>query len=240
MSSPESSHDDAVSADQGQHPPTFADLGLDPRVLKALTDVGYESPSPIQAQTIPPLLDGPPRRRPRPDRHRQDRGVRAADPLPARPQPEDAAGAGAGPDPRARAAGLRGVREVRRAPQGRARAAGLRRPGVRRPAQRPAPRRAHRRRHPGPDHGPPREGHARPERAALPGARRGRRDAQDGLRRGRRDDPRRHPGRQARRAVLGDDAVADPPDRRRSTSPTPPRSPSRTRRRPRRTPPSAT
>jgi ATP-dependent RNA helicase DeaD len=37
-------------------PATFADLGLDPRVLNALTEVGYETPSPIQAATIPALL----------------------------------------------------------------------------------------------------------------------------------------------------------------------------------------
>src|SRR5689334_14592230 len=37
---------------------TFDDLGLDPRVLKALRDVGYETPSPIQAEAIPPLLSG--------------------------------------------------------------------------------------------------------------------------------------------------------------------------------------
>jgi ATP-dependent RNA helicase DeaD len=37
---------------------TFADLGLAPAVLKALADVGYETPSAIQAQTIPPLLEG--------------------------------------------------------------------------------------------------------------------------------------------------------------------------------------
>ena len=37
---------------------TFADLGLDPKVLKALSDVGYEKPSAIQAATIPPLLEG--------------------------------------------------------------------------------------------------------------------------------------------------------------------------------------
>ena len=36
----------------------FDDLGLDPRVEKALRDVGYETPSPIQAQAIPPLLGG--------------------------------------------------------------------------------------------------------------------------------------------------------------------------------------
>src|SRR6187431_3262889 len=37
---------------------TFADLGLDPRVLQAVQDVGYETPSPIQAATIPTLLGG--------------------------------------------------------------------------------------------------------------------------------------------------------------------------------------
>ena len=38
--------------------PTFADLGLDDRLLKALRDLGYEHPSPIQAATIPALLEG--------------------------------------------------------------------------------------------------------------------------------------------------------------------------------------
>jgi ATP-dependent RNA helicase DeaD len=37
---------------------TFADLGLDPDILEAVHDVGYESPSPIQEQTIPLLLQG--------------------------------------------------------------------------------------------------------------------------------------------------------------------------------------
>jgi ATP-dependent RNA helicase DeaD len=37
---------------------SFADLGLGDAVLKALKDVGYETPSPIQAATIPPLLEG--------------------------------------------------------------------------------------------------------------------------------------------------------------------------------------
>ncbi len=37
---------------------TFADLGLDDAVLKAVRDVGYETPSAIQAATIPPLLAG--------------------------------------------------------------------------------------------------------------------------------------------------------------------------------------
>nr|WP_153002068.1 DEAD/DEAH box helicase [Leucobacter chromiiresistens] len=37
---------------------TFADLGLAPEVLRAVTDVGYETPSAIQAATIPTLLEG--------------------------------------------------------------------------------------------------------------------------------------------------------------------------------------
>ncbi|ANJ25770.1 DEAD/DEAH box helicase [Agromyces aureus] len=37
---------------------SFADLGLDGAVLKALSDVGYETPSAIQAATIPTLLAG--------------------------------------------------------------------------------------------------------------------------------------------------------------------------------------
>jgi ATP-dependent RNA helicase DeaD len=36
----------------------FTDLGLSEPLLRALSDVGYESPSPIQAATIPPLLAG--------------------------------------------------------------------------------------------------------------------------------------------------------------------------------------
>ncbi len=36
----------------------FAALGLPGPLLAALADVGYESPSPIQAQAIPPLLHG--------------------------------------------------------------------------------------------------------------------------------------------------------------------------------------
>ena len=36
----------------------FADLGLSDSTLQALQDVGYESPSPIQEQAIPPMLEG--------------------------------------------------------------------------------------------------------------------------------------------------------------------------------------
>ena len=36
----------------------FDDLGLDPKVLRAVREVGYETPSPIQAEAIPPILAG--------------------------------------------------------------------------------------------------------------------------------------------------------------------------------------
>src|ERR1700730_2819452 len=36
----------------------FLDLGLSDAVLQALRDVGYEAPTPIQAETIPVLLAG--------------------------------------------------------------------------------------------------------------------------------------------------------------------------------------
>ncbi|MGJ7559057.1 DEAD/DEAH box helicase [Brevibacterium casei] len=38
--------------------PTFAELGLHPEVLRAVEALGYESPSPIQAATIPALVAG--------------------------------------------------------------------------------------------------------------------------------------------------------------------------------------
>ena len=38
--------------------PTFAELGLSKSTLESLAHLGYETPTPIQEQTIPPLLDG--------------------------------------------------------------------------------------------------------------------------------------------------------------------------------------
>ena len=48
----------AVPADSIVDTASFQDLGLSEPVLRALADVGYESPSPIQAETIPVLLAG--------------------------------------------------------------------------------------------------------------------------------------------------------------------------------------
>src|SRR6201985_2707089 len=39
-------------------PATFADLQIHPSVLQAVFDVGYETPSPIQAATIPAMMAG--------------------------------------------------------------------------------------------------------------------------------------------------------------------------------------
>ncbi|MFM1862062.1 MAG: hypothetical protein RLZ26_584, partial [Pseudomonadota bacterium] len=36
----------------------FSDLKLDPKVLQAVAEAGYETPTPIQAQAIPPALEG--------------------------------------------------------------------------------------------------------------------------------------------------------------------------------------
>jgi superfamily II DNA/RNA helicase len=38
--------------------PPFTELGLRPELLSAITDLGYERPSPIQAMAIPPAMAG--------------------------------------------------------------------------------------------------------------------------------------------------------------------------------------
>jgi ATP-dependent RNA helicase DeaD len=48
----------SAQPDNAATPARFTDLGLPEPLLRALADVGYESPSPIQAATIPPLLAG--------------------------------------------------------------------------------------------------------------------------------------------------------------------------------------
>src|SRR6187551_2057049 len=36
----------------------FGNVGLDPRLVTTLTELGYEEPTPIQREAIPPLLAG--------------------------------------------------------------------------------------------------------------------------------------------------------------------------------------
>jgi ATP-dependent RNA helicase RhlE len=44
--------------EQTEGPTTFLELGLAPELLQAVRDAGYEHPTPIQAQAIPPALNG--------------------------------------------------------------------------------------------------------------------------------------------------------------------------------------
>ncbi|MEZ5891814.1 MAG: DEAD/DEAH box helicase [Parvularculaceae bacterium] len=37
---------------------SFADLGLSPKLLEAITAAGYTNPTPIQTAAIPPALEG--------------------------------------------------------------------------------------------------------------------------------------------------------------------------------------
>ena len=48
----------ATSTDTAGDGVTFEDLGLRPELLGALTALGYEEPTPIQQEAIPPLLEG--------------------------------------------------------------------------------------------------------------------------------------------------------------------------------------
>ena len=47
-----------MSQEHRETMPSFAELGIAPAILKAIQEAGYETPSPIQAQSITPLLAG--------------------------------------------------------------------------------------------------------------------------------------------------------------------------------------
>ena len=59
---PAPTFDDARAADQVRYKWTnmtkFSDLALSPKILKAVEEAGYETPTPIQAGAIPAALDG--------------------------------------------------------------------------------------------------------------------------------------------------------------------------------------
>ena len=172
---------------------TFDTLGLSADLLQTVAEEGYTAPTPVQEAAIPLVLAGPRRPRRRPDRHRQDRRLRAArsstgcgarehellagPPPGPRPHPR--------PDPRARDAGRRERPHLRSD-----RPAALDRRLRRHPDGPPDQGAARRRRDPRGDAGPP----ARPRRpegrqprpGRDPRPRRGRPDARHGL-------PARHP-----------------------------------------------
>ncbi len=47
-----------LTADTTPPLPTFAELGLDPAILRAITETGYTTPTPIQAAAIPAVIQG--------------------------------------------------------------------------------------------------------------------------------------------------------------------------------------
>ncbi|MCW2639293.1 MAG: ATP-independent helicase [Dactylosporangium sp.] len=47
-----------MTSNAAENPTTFADLALRPELLNALAGLGYEEPTPIQREAIPPLLEG--------------------------------------------------------------------------------------------------------------------------------------------------------------------------------------
>jgi ATP-dependent RNA helicase DeaD len=48
---------DSTNFDINDAPSSFDDLGLRPELLRALSGLGYEEPTPIQREAIPPLLE---------------------------------------------------------------------------------------------------------------------------------------------------------------------------------------
>ena len=123
-------------------PSAFAGLGLQASLLTTLGELGYEEPTPIQREAIPPLLAGRDLLAQAPT----GTGKTAAFALPARPGARRRARRGrrpVGPRPRpdtgAGDAGRRGADALRPEPR-RPGPAGLRRPADRPAAARPAPR----------------------------------------------------------------------------------------------------
>jgi ATP-dependent RNA helicase DeaD len=53
-----SNESDGVTSNESDGMTGFADLGLRPELLQALSGLGYEEPTPIQREAIPPLLQG--------------------------------------------------------------------------------------------------------------------------------------------------------------------------------------
>ena len=201
-----------ASPDQGDLRPatSFADLHIHPEVLRAVDDVGYESPSAVQAATIPAMMAGS-------DvvgLAQTGTGKTAAFAMPILSKIDTAS-----TDTQAlvlaptRELALQVAEAFRRygahlprinvLPIYGGQSYGVQLAGLKRGAQVVV--------------GTPGRVIDHLERgtldlspAGLPGARRGRRDADDGLRRRRRTHPRRHPRVQAGGAVLGDHAAGHP------------------------------
>ena len=214
-------------------PADFAALGLREELLQTLRDVGYETPTPIQAATIPPLLAG----RDVVGLAQTGTGKTAAFALPIldrldltqkKPQalvlaPTRELALQVCEAFERYAAGMPGVKVL---PVYGGQGYGVQLSALRRGVHVVVGT-------PGRIMDHLEQGHAGPVGAAFPGPRRGRRDAQHGLRGGRGDDPRRDPAGQERGAVLRHHATRRSGGCPRSTCTIRSRSPSRTRPRPR-------
>ncbi len=55
---PEELNEEQTKSEEQENLVLFSDLGLDEDVLRAIKDLGFETPSPIQERSIGPLLDG--------------------------------------------------------------------------------------------------------------------------------------------------------------------------------------
>ena len=196
------------------HP--FAKLGLTHDLLAGVARMGYDEPTPIQEQAIPQVLDGPRRRRLRPDGHRQDGGLRAADPAAHRRRGGATRAAAAAPRPvalvvtptRELAAQIDEVACAARRADGHRVDGRVRRHALRTVGQEGAPRRRHARRHTRP---PARHGAARrrrPRHGPDPRPRRGRPHARHGLLARRAAHHRASCRRQAPEPALLGDHVA--------------------------------
>ncbi len=184
----------------------FAALELDDRLLSAIAALGYEEPTPIQREAIPPLLAGRDLLAEAPT----GTGKTAAFALPTLQRIP----IGQAADGSTSALVLVPTRELAMQVAealtkygrglGRARPAGLRRPADRAAAARPAPRRGRRRRHARPRGRPPQAREPPLRRGQRGHPRRGRRDARHGLRGRPRGDPVGDARRTPDGALLGD------------------------------------
>ena len=195
---------------------TFSDLSLDPRVLQAVTESGYVTPTPIQVQAIPHALEG----RDVLGIAQTGTGKTGAFVLPmvthlskGRARARMPRSLVLAPDPRARRPGRRAVREILGAREALDGAADRRRQ-LQGPGQADRPRRRRADRHARPPARPLRARQADADRRADHGGRRGRPHARHGLHPRHRAHLQAGALHPADAVLLGHHGAGDHPDHR--------------------------